>query len=473
MNVLFVCLNNTSISPLAEGILKDLYQQNNIEFNVESAGFEPYYINNFPETGAIQTASEHHLDISNLHARLFQKDDFNRFDIILAMDTRSYRGAKDLARTTEDLHKIDYFMNVINPGRNETIEDPETLGIETYHSLYLTLKEGCQHIVDNLKIEQSFQMEQFELNLADLKECATRIKPYVHRTPVMTCKVLDDELGCHMFFKCENFQNAGSFKSRGAINAVFSLKESETLNGVATHSSGNHAQALARAASLRGIDAYIVMPENSSKSKIDSVKSYNGKITFCDNSLKSREKNLFYILRDKNATEVHPYNNPKIITGQATVAKELFEETGALDFILAPVGGGGLLSGTALATNLVSPKTSVIGCEPKQADDAFQSFQNKKLIPQTNPDTIADGLRTSLGSLTFPLIMRHVDHIFTAEEESIKKAMRMVWEKMKVIIEPSAALPVACILENKEYFKDKTVGIILSGGNLDLDKVVW
>ncbi|MFA8451722.1 MAG: pyridoxal-phosphate dependent enzyme [Bacteroidales bacterium] len=473
MNILFVCLNNTSISPIAEGILHKLYFEKNLDYKVNSAGFEPYYINNYPEKGALEIASKNSIDLSNHHSRLFQKEDFNHYDKIYAMDTRSYRGAKDLARTTEDLNKIDYFMNVIRPGRNEIIEDPEVIGIDSYPDLFSTLLIGCNCIVDHIQNKNRFDKEQINITFEHLKECAKRIKPFIHKTPVLTSESINELLDCKIFFKCENFQKAGAFKSRGAINAVFSLDESEVLNGVATHSSGNHAQALARAAKLRGIESYIVMPEESSKVKVEAVRSYGGQITFCENNLQSREQNLFYILRDKNASEIHPYNNKNIIIGQATVAKELFEKTGTLDFVLAPVGGGGLLSGTALATKLISPKTSIIGCEPEKANDAYLSFESKKFVPQENPQTIADGLRTSLGSLTFPIILDKVDKIFTVKEETIIQAMRLIWERMKIIIEPSAAVPLATIIENKDYFCGKNIGLIISGGNLDLDKKLW
>ncbi len=304
-------------------------------------------------------------------------------------------------------------------------------------------------------------------------ENALRIKPYINRTPVLTSQRINTILGADIYFKCENFQKAGAFKSRGAVNAVFLLHQNELSRGVATHSSGNHAAALARAASLRGIKAHIVMPDNSSKVKIDAVRSYGGIITFCIPTLEARETTLHKVIEETNAIEIHPYDNYNIIGGQATAAKELIEDINDLDIIMAPVGGGGLLSGTALSTHYFSPKTKVIAAEPEQADDAYQSFLQKKFIPSINPDTIADGLRTSLGTLTYPIIQKHVHQIVTVSEESIVNAMRLVWESMKIIIETSSAVPVAALLENKFEHHNTKIGIILSGGNVDLDELPW
>ena len=304
-------------------------------------------------------------------------------------------------------------------------------------------------------------------------EAAKRIKNFVHRTPVLSSENINSLFNTKIFFKCENLQKAGVFKSRGAVNAIFSLSEDELKNGVATHSSGNHAQALARAALLRNTNAYIVMPENSSKVKIAAVKNYGGEITFCESNLDSREKTLEKIIEKTQAVEIHPYNNCKIIAGQATATKELIEDVELLDIIMAPVGGGGLLSGTALATYYFSPGTKVIAAEPKQADDAYRSFYQKKFIPSINPNTIADGLLTSLGSLTFPIICEYVNEIMTVSEESIIQAMKLIWERMKIIIEPSSAVPLAAILENRKYFENKRIGIIISGGNIDLNKIPW
>ena len=304
-------------------------------------------------------------------------------------------------------------------------------------------------------------------------ETAARIKPYINRTPILTSHRINDLLNAELYFKCENFQKAGAFKSRGAVNAVFSLDDAELKRGVATHSSGNHAAALARAASLRGTKAYIVMPDNSSKVKIDAVRSYGGIITFCIPTLEARETTLLNVIKETNAVEIHPYNNYKIIAGQATAAKELIEDISDLDIIMAPVGGGGLLSGTALSTHYFSLKTKVIAAEPEQADDAYQSFYQKKFIPSDKPNTIADGLQTSLGALTYPIILNHVHQIVTVSEESIIRAMRLVWESMKIIIETSSAVTVAAIMENKFEHQKLKIGIIISGGNVDLDQLPW
>ena len=306
-----------------------------------------------------------------------------------------------------------------------------------------------------------------------IEEAARRIESYIHRTPVLSSYNLNSIIGGEMFFKCENLQKAGAFKSRGACNAVFSIDEKELTKGVCTHSSGNHAAALARAASLRKTKAYIVMPDNSSRVKIDAVKQYGGEITFCSPNLKSREETLKKVIEKTGALEIHPYNDYRIIAGQATAAKELIEDVGSLDIIMAPVGGGGLLSGTALSASFYSPGTKVIAAEPLGADDAYRSFYEGRFVPSENPVTIADGLLTSLGTLTYPLITKFVDEIITVKEETIIQAMKLIWERMKIIIEPSSAVPFAAILENKSKFKNKRTGIILSGGNVDLDKLPW
>lgn len=310
-------------------------------------------------------------------------------------------------------------------------------------------------------------------DLKTIEDAAVRIRPYVHRTPVLTSQSINQILGATIYFKCENFQKVGAFKSRGACNAVFSLDESAIIKGVATHSSGNHAQALARAALIRGCKAYIVMPETSSRVKSEAVKGYGGEIFFCKPTLAAREETLHEVAGLTGATEIHPYNNYRVIAGQATAAMELFEETGPLDVIMAPVGGGGLLSGTALATTYFSPSTKVIAAEPAKADDAYRSFTTRQLVPSLNPQTIADGLLTSLGSLTFPIILEHVDRVITVSEEAIIQAMLLTWERMKIIIEPSSAVPLAALMENQDDFKGKTIGIIISGGNVSLDKLPW
>lgn len=310
-------------------------------------------------------------------------------------------------------------------------------------------------------------------DLKTIEAAAARIKPYIHRTPVLTCQSINQMLGITVYFKCENFQKVGAFKSRGACNAVFSLDENAIARGVATHSSGNHAQALARAAHIRGCKAYIVMPETAARVKVEAVKGYGGEIFFCKPTLASREETLQEVIRQTGATEIHPYNDYRVIAGQATAARELLEETGPLDIIMTPVGGGGLLSGTALAIAYLSPSTKVIAAEPAHADDAFRSFSTRKLVPSLNPQTIADGLLTSLGSRTFPIILDHVHRIITVSEETIIQAMLLTWERMKIIIEPSSAVPLAALMENQDDFQGKSIGIIISGGNVSFDKLPW
>ena len=315
---------------------------------------------------------------------------------------------------------------------------------------------------------------QFQIpDLLTICQAADRIKNYINKTPVLTNSSIDGILGANIFFKCENFQKVGAFKFRGATNAVFSLNENELEFGVATHSSGNHAQALALAAKSRGISSNIVMPEDSSKVKIAAVKEYGGNIIFCKPTLSAREETLKKVIEESNSVEIHPYDNLKIIAGQATASKELFEEIGNIDIIIAPVGGGGLLSGTALATHYFSPGTKVFAAEPTNANDAYLSFYSKKFIPSINPNTIADGLRTSLGEYTFPIILKYVHEIYTSSESKIIEAMKLVWERMKIIIEPSSAVALAILLENEIDIKNKRIGIIISGGNVDLMDLPW
>lgn len=306
---------------------------------------------------------------------------------------------------------------------------------------------------------------------ADIEKAHELIRPYIHRTPVFTSQSINLMVGAELFFKCENLQKVGAFKFRGACNSVFSLTPEEARNGVCTHSSGNHAAALALAARMRGIPAYIVMPENAPEIKKKAVAGYGARITFCEPTLAARESTLKRVAEETGATEIHPYNNFNVICGQGTAAKELIEETGAPDLVMAPVGGGGLLSGTALSAKAMLPGVRVVAAEPAGADDAFRSFYSQTLIPSVAPRTIADGLLTSLGSLTFPIILNEVDQIATVSEENIVAAMRMIWERMKIIIEPSSAVPLAAILENRVEVKGKKVGIILSGGNVDLGKL--
>jgi threonine dehydratase len=307
----------------------------------------------------------------------------------------------------------------------------------------------------------------------DIIAAAQRIIPYIHRTPVLSSKLINEILNAEIFFKCENFQRAGAFKMRGATNAILTLTKDELQHGVATHSSGNHAAALSLAARNIGVKAYIIMPSDSSKVKVDAVTQYGGIITYCEPNVKAREDTLAKVVSDTRATEIHPYNNVRIIAGQATAAKELIEQTEKLDIIMAPVGGGGLLSGTALSTKYFSSGTIVIAGEPTNADDAWRSFNSGSIQPVSSLRTIADGLRTSLGSITFPIIQEHVNEIITVDESLIIEAMRLIWTRMKIIIEPSSAVPLAAIMKEKSGFKGKRIGIILSGGNVDLDQLPW
>ena len=306
---------------------------------------------------------------------------------------------------------------------------------------------------------------------SDIKKAHERIRPFIHQTPVLTSKSINQIVSAELFFKCENLQKVGAFKFRGACNSVFSLTPEEAKNGVCTHSSGNHAAALALAARMRVIPAYIVMPENAPEIKKKAVAGYGAQITFCEPTLAARESTLKHVAEKTGAIEIHPYNNFNVICGQGTAAKEMIEEIGQPDIVMAPVGGGGLLSGTAISAKAMLPKVKVIAAEPAGADDAFRSFYSKILQPSIAPRTIADGLLTSLGSITFPIILNNVDEIVTVSEESIVAAMRMIWERMKIIIEPSSAVPLAAILENKIDIRGKKGGIILSGGNVDLGKL--
>ena len=299
----------------------------------------------------------------------------------------------------------------------------------------------------------------------------TRIKPYIHRTPVLTSASIDDMAGCHLFFKCENFQKVGAFKTRGAMNAALKLSPQQLSKGVATHSSGNHAQALARAAKILGIKSYIVMPRTAPEIKKRGVRGYGGEIFECEPTLAARESTLAEVIKKTDAVEIHPFNNYDVIEGQGTCAKELFEEVPDLDFIVVPVGGGGLLSGTALAAKYFSPKTIVIAGEPELANDAWRSMQSGKIEPASPPNSIADGLLTSLGDKTFPIIRENVKEIITVTEEEIVAAMRIIWERLKIIIETSCAVPFAAVMKDKQKFSNKKVGIIFSGGNVDLNKV--
>jgi threonine dehydratase len=309
--------------------------------------------------------------------------------------------------------------------------------------------------------------------LEDIRMAAERIRPFAHRTPVLTCASLDRAVGAQVFLKCENLQRVGAFKFRGACNAVFSLTEQEAARGVVCHSSGNHAQALALAARLRGVPAHIVMPSNAPGVKKAAVAGYGGQITFCEPTLEAREAAQAAVVARTGATIVHPYNDLRVIAGQGTAALELLTDHPDLDVVLAPVGGGGLLSGTAIAAQGLAPAIRVIAAEPEAADDACRSMAAGRIIPSLDPKTIADGLLTSLGELTFPIIRERVERIVPVSEAGIVAAMKFVWERAKLVIEPSAAVPVALLWERKFDLTGLRVGVILSGGNVDLEKLPW
>lgn len=308
-------------------------------------------------------------------------------------------------------------------------------------------------------------------NLETIREALQRISPHIHRTPVLTCASLDEMAGARLYFKCENFQRCGAFKIRGATNAMALLSDEEARRGVVTHSSGNHAAALSLAARARGATAWIVMPSNAPGVKKAAVRAYGGRITECAPTVAAREAAAREIIERTGAVMIHPYNDARIIAGQGTAALEFLEEIPDLDFILAPVSGGGLLSGTAIAAKGLRPPIRVIGCEPKNADDAFRSKASGRIEPMEHPDTIADGLRASLCERTFAVIRERVDEVALVSEEEIVDAMRRVWERMKIVIEPSAAVAAAVAVFRKVEWQGKKVGVILSGGNVDLEKL--
>jgi threonine dehydratase len=310
------------------------------------------------------------------------------------------------------------------------------------------------------------------LNFDRIRAAHERIRPYIHRTPVLTSSRLDEANGAKLFFKCENLQKIGAFKARGATNAVFSLDDATAKRGVATHSSGNHGTALARAAKLRGIPAHIVMPKNSAKVKVRAVESYGAHVVFCEPNDAAREAACADVIAETGATLIHSFENEDVMAGQGTAAIELLEDIDA-DVVMCPVGGGGLLSGTAVAAKSMRPNIKVIAAEPANADDTAQSFRAGKRVVTEKKFSIADGLRTNVGEQTFPIVQRYVDEVVTVSEEAIVSAMRTIWETMKIVIEPSAAVPYAAIAEKKIDAAGKRVGIILTGGNVDLDALPW
>ncbi len=307
----------------------------------------------------------------------------------------------------------------------------------------------------------------------DIEIAHNRISKYVNKTPIMTSKTLNNDTGAKLFFKCENFQKTGSFKIRGATNAILQLKKADILKGIITTSSGNHGAAVSYTAREIGASSQVIMPENTPKNKIDNVKRYGGKIIFCEPNIKSREHTLEKIVNKSGASIIHPYNDEKIIAGQGTAAKELIEEVPDLDAIICPVSGGGLLSGTLLSAKELKPNLEVFGAEPKNADDTYRSILNNKIMPNTTTNTIADGLRAQLGSITFPIIKNNVNSILLVSEEMIINSMYLIWQILKIIIEPSCSIVLAALLLNSKKFINKKVGLILTGGNYDIKRVPW
>ncbi|MGE4610728.1 MAG: beta-hydroxyaspartate dehydratase BhcB [Paracoccaceae bacterium] len=307
----------------------------------------------------------------------------------------------------------------------------------------------------------------------DVKIARERITPYIHKTPVLSSTFMNNLTGAELFFKCENFQKAGAFKVRGASNAVFGLSDELAVKGVATHSSGNHALSLSYAAGRREIPCHVVMPRTAPQAKKDAVIGYGGIITECEPSTTSREAVFAEVEARTGADFVHPYNDPRVIAGQATCSLELLEQTGGLDAVIAPIGGGGMISGTCLALSNVAPDTKIYAAEPKNADDAYRSFKAGHIIADDAPDTVADGLKVPLKDLTWHFVSNHVTDILIATEEEIVDAMKLIWQRMKIVMEPSSAVPLATIIKNKDLFAGKRVGVIITGGNVDMDKLPW
>lgn len=307
----------------------------------------------------------------------------------------------------------------------------------------------------------------------DMLDAHERIQPHIRRTPIRTSDYLDELVGAKLFFKCENFQEAGAFKVRGATNAVFGLSDALAAKGVATHSSGNHALSLAWAAGRRGIPCHVVMPRTAPQAKKDAVRRYGGTITECEPSTSSREATFAQVQAATGAEFVHPYNDPRVIAGQGTCSRELMEQVEGLDAVIAPIGGGGMISGTCLTLSTLAPQTKIIAAEPEQADDAYRSFKAGHIIADDAPVTVADGLKVPLKELTWHFVQRHVSDIFTASEQEIIDAMKLSWKHLRVVMEPSCAVPLAIILKNKERFAGQRLGVIVTGGNVDLDALPW
>tara|TARA_Y100001970_G_scaffold41324_1_gene50945 strand:+ start:114 stop:1052 length:939 start_codon:yes stop_codon:yes gene_type:complete len=311
------------------------------------------------------------------------------------------------------------------------------------------------------------------LILKDIASAHDRIRPYIHRTPVLTNNSLNEFTGANLFFKCENFQKAGSFKIRGATNTVELLTQDEMDKGVATTSSGNHGAALSMAVTRREGKTKVVMPHNTPKIKVDNVERNGGEVVWCEPDQSSREQVLADLVNESGATVVHPYNDERIIAGQGTCAKELLEDHPEIQIIVSPVSGGGLLSGTLLSAKEINEQVSVYGAEPAEADDAYRSLQNGEIVPNDTINTICDGLRAQIGTITFPIIQKYVDEIITLSEDEILDSMKMIWERLKIIVEPSCSISLAAIIKNKNKFSGKNVGLIMSGGNVDLNQIPW
>ncbi len=307
----------------------------------------------------------------------------------------------------------------------------------------------------------------------DVLAARQRIQPYIHRTPVLTSTFFNQLTGAELFFKCENFQKAGVFKARGACNAVFGLDDETAIKGVATHSSGNHALSLSYAAGRRGIPVTVVMPHTAPQAKKDAVIAYGGTIVECEPSTSSREATLAEVVAKTGANFVHPYNDPRVIAGQATCSRELLEQVENLDAVVAPIGGGGMVSGTCLTLSNVASQIEIFAAEPLNADDAARSFRAGYIIADDAPETVADGLKVPLKDLTWHFVRNNVTDILTATEEEIIDSMKLIWQRMKIVVEPSSAVPLAVILKNRERFAGKRIGIIITGGNVDLDKLPW
>ena len=310
-----------------------------------------------------------------------------------------------------------------------------------------------------------------EMTRKNLIDCHNRIKPFIHNTPVLTSSYINEITGADVYFKCENFQKMGAFKMRGASNAILRLSDEQKSNGVVTHSSGNHAQAISLAAKKIGIKAYIVMPSNAPEIKKEAVKGYGGELIECESNLEAREAAAKDVVHSKNATFIHPSNNLDVIIGQGTASKELIEQYGSFDHILVPIGGGGLIAGSALAAKYFGDNCSIIGTEPFEVDDAYRSLISGKIETNITTNTIADGLRTQLGDKNFPIILNEVKKIIRITEDEIIDSMKLIWQRLKIICEPSCSLPLAGIIKNKDEFKGKKIGVVITGGNIDLDSL--